>query len=90
MEAVEHQPSTGKDLGLHIRNFLDSIKTRNRLCNCSAEIGRDVARVAHMGNISYRTGEALHWNPETERFAESSANNLLVPEYREPWKMPKL
>lgn len=90
MEAVEHRPSTGKDLGLHVRNFLDSIKSRNRLTNCSAEIGRDVARVAHMGNIAYRTGETLHWNPETENFSETAANKLLCPEYRKPWELPKL
>ena len=90
MEAVEHRPSTGKDLGLHVRNFLDAIKSRNRLTNCSAEIGRDVARVAHMGNIAYRTGETLHWNPESETFAETAANKLLCPEYRKPWELPAL
>ena len=90
MEAVEPKPNTGKDLGLHIRNFLDSVKSRNRLTNCSAEIGRDVARVAQMGNIAYRTGETLHWNSETQTFSESEANALLRPEYRKPWELPIL
>ncbi len=89
MEAIEQKPSTGKDLGLHVRNFLDSIKSRNRLTNCSAEIGRDVARVAHMGNMAYRTGEVLHWNPENSQFAETAANNLIQPDYRKPWELPK-
>jgi len=89
MEAVEPRPSTGKDLGLHVRNFLDAIKSRNRLTNCSAEIGRDVARVAHMGNIAYRTGETLHWNSENGNFAEIAANKLIQPEYRKPWELPK-
>ncbi len=90
IEAVAKQPSTGKDLGLHVRNFLDSIKSRNRETNCSAEIGRNVARVAHMGNISYRTGETIHWNPDTETFLENAANDILMPEYRKPWGIPKL
>lgn len=89
IEAI-NKPQTGKDLGLHIRNFLDAVKSRDRNTNCSAEIGRNVARVAHMGNISYRTGEALHWNAETGRFAEDAANKLYMPEYRAPWAMPKL
>ena len=90
MEAVEPQPSTGKDLELHVRNFLDAVKTRDRKTNCSAEIGRDVARVAHMGNIAYRTGELLHWNAEALTFQENAANELIIPEYRTPWKLPKL
>ena len=53
-------------------------------------IGRDVARVAHMGNISYRTKETLHWNAETSSFAEAKANELLIPNYRKPWELPKL
>ncbi len=90
MEAVEPRPATGKDLGLHVRNFLDAIKSRDRETNCSAKIGRDVARMAHMGNISYRTGETLHWNSETSTFSESSANLLLMPEYRLPWQLPNI
>jgi predicted dehydrogenase len=90
IDVVEKQPSTGKDLGLHVRNFIDSVKSRNRETNCSAEIGRNVARVAHMGNISYRTGESIHWNGERGRFSEDVANEYLLPEYRKPWALPKI
>jgi len=90
IEAVAKQPSTGRDLALHIRNFLDSVKSRNLATNCSAKTGMNVARLAHMGNISYRTGETVHWNPETGRFLEDSANRLLIPEYRKPWGIPAL
>ena len=89
IEAVS-KPQTGQDLGLHVRNFLDAVKSRDRNTNCSAEIGRNVARVAHMGNIAYRTGQDIHWNAETGRFAEDAANKLLIPEYRAPWALPKL
>jgi len=90
IEAVPKQPSTGKDLGLHIRNFLDSVKSRNRETNCSAEIGRNVARVAHMGNISYRTKEKIHWNADAGHFAENNANDFILPDYRKPWGIPKI
>ena len=90
MEAVPKKPQTGQDLPLHVRNFLDAVKSRDRNTNCSAEIGRNVARVAHMGNISYRTGKSIHWNAESGKFLEKSANELLLPEYRKPWALPKL
>jgi hypothetical protein len=90
MEAVEPKPNTGKDLPLHIRNFLDAIKSRDRKTNCSAEIGRDVARVAHMGNMSYRTRETLHWDADSKTFSEAAANELIKPEYRSPWQLPNL
>jgi len=89
IEPVEKQPSTGKDLGLHIRNFIDSVKSRERQTNCSAEIGRNVARVAHMGNIAYRTGEGLNWYSESGTFKENAANDYILPEYRKPWEIPK-
>ncbi|MCD6332553.1 MAG: Gfo/Idh/MocA family oxidoreductase [Bacteroidales bacterium] len=86
-EEADH-PASGQDLAFHIRNFLDSVKSRNYKTACSPDIARNVARIAHMGNISYRTGEKIHWDSETGVFNESQANNLLKPSYRQPWKLP--
>ena len=85
IEAVEPQKATGQDLEMHVRDFLDAIKSRRYQTACSAEIGRDVARLAHMGNIAYRTQQQIHWNPESVTFNENAANNLLKPNYRKPW-----
>ncbi len=43
----------------------------------------------HLGNIAYRTGKKLVW--DGTRFTnDTEANNYLVPNYREPWKLPKV
>lgn len=76
---------------LHARNFLDCIKSRAKT-NCPPEIGRQVALYAHMANIAARTGdEKLVWDEDNNRFANAAkANALIVPEYRTPWKLPKV
>jgi predicted dehydrogenase len=80
-----------EDHDVHARNFLDCIKSRAKT-NCTPEIGRQVALYAHMANIAARTGEyKLDWDDAKNRFTNSKeANKYIVPEYRAPWKLPKL
>jgi hypothetical protein len=73
-----------------VRNFLDAIKIRNFETAANIRIGRDVARVAHLGNIAYRTGLTLNWNEETGTFNEQAANQYLKPLYRKPWEINKI
>jgi len=86
-EPVPRNVNAGNDLALHVRNFLDAIKTRNFETAASIAIGRDVARVAHLGNISYRSGLTLNWNTETGSFNENEANKYLEPVFRKPWEI---
>ncbi|MFA6482762.1 MAG: Gfo/Idh/MocA family oxidoreductase [Bacteroidales bacterium] len=89
-EPVPRNVNAGNDLRLHIRNFLDAIKTRNFETAANIKIGRDVARLAHLGNIAYRTGLTLNWNAETGSFNEQAANHYLKPLYRKPWEINKI
>jgi len=89
-EPVPRNVNAGNDLSLHVRNFLDAIKMRNFETAASIKIGRDVARVAHLGNIAYRTGLTLNWNAETGSFNEMAANHYLKPVYRKPWEINKI
>jgi hypothetical protein len=89
-EPVPRNVNAGNDLRLHVRNFLDAIKTRNFETAANIKIGRDVARVAHLGNISYRTGLTLNWNAETGSFNEKAANDYLKHAYRKPWEINKI
>lgn len=75
----------------HARNFLDSIKSRNKPA-CPPELGRVAALHAHIPNICARTGEpVLFWDDANSRFTNSEkANGLVKPEYRAPWKFPKI
>ena len=89
MEAVPLRKIEGKGLELHVRNFLDCMKTREKP-NAPVEIGAHIARIAHLGNIAYRTGSKIFWDANTNKVINNeAAGKLLVPEYREPWKLPE-
>ncbi len=90
MEAVPLQPSSGKGLELHIRNFIDCVKNRERP-NADVEIGAHIAKVAHLGNIAYRTGRKVVWNAEENRFInDPEADEYIRADYRKPWELPKV
>jgi len=89
MEAVPLANGTGKGLNNHVRNFLDCIDKRDPNTNASVEIGAHIAKFSAIGNIAYRTGKKLIW--DGSKFTnDSDANNLLVPDYRGPWVLPKV
>ena len=89
MEPVPLAMGTGKGLNNHVINFLDCIDKRNPNTNASVEIGAHIAKFSAIGNIAYRTGKKLVW--DGAKFTnDTEANNLLIPNYREPWKLPKV
>lgn len=73
----------------HARNFINSIKTRERPIS-DIEIGHRSTSISLLGNIAYRTQERLEWDAEKELIKNSDkANALLSYDYREPWALPK-
>jgi len=45
--------------------------------------------VAHLGNLAYRTGSKLSWDPVKEKITNyPEANKLVGVKYRKPWKLP--
>ncbi|MBN2666949.1 MAG: Gfo/Idh/MocA family oxidoreductase [Bacteroidales bacterium] len=89
IEAVPVQKNVGNGLDLHTRNFLDCLKNNTpEKLNASLDIGRNVALVAQMGNIAYRTGEKVSWNDATQSFATETANALITPVYHNGYKLP--
>ena len=71
----------------HIREFLDSIKSRQRT-TCDVEYGNRLTKGGLLGNIAYRTGERLYWDDEHERFTgHTQANRYVTRKYRKPWKL---
>lgn len=90
LEAVPLQKGTGQGLNLHVENFLDCIKTRNKP-NCDIEIGAHIARFAHLGNIAFRLGRRLYWDGENQKFVNDvEADAFASVNYRQPWELPKL
>lgn len=82
---------TGEGLSLHVKNFINCVKERERETNANPTIGRAVASMAHMGNIAIRTGQKIYWDPENNNFINNpEASRLITPVYRDPWKLPNL
>jgi predicted dehydrogenase len=90
IEAIPVQKNVGVGLDIHVRNFLDCLKNNTpQKLNAGIDIGRNVALVAQMGNIAYRTGEKVSWNNDKQQFTSSTANKLIVPQYNNGWVLPK-
>ncbi len=70
---------------LHVRNFLDCVKSRQEP-NSDLESGHRVATVCHLANISLRTGRKIRWDAEKEEIiGDAEAAKMLVRPYRKPW-----
>lgn len=91
IERVNLIKGTGKGLELHMANFIDGVKTRNRDLNANISVAANTARVAHLGNIAHRTGKRLYWDNKSSKFiGDDEANSYLAPTYRAPWELPKM
>ena len=87
MEAVPLRKAYGEGgLNLHVKNHLECVKSRNRACNASVEIGAHIAKFSQLGNIAYRTGKKLAWDGKS--FHDAEADAYLCKEYRAPWRLP--
>jgi predicted dehydrogenase len=71
----------------HSGNWLECIATRQRPV-MDVEIGHRATSWSHLGNIAYRLGRKLHWDPAAEQFpGDDEANRLIRVAYREPWRL---
>ena len=78
----------GGDL-LHIGNFVEAIRSGARL-TAEIEQGQRSTLLCHLGNIAYRTGHTLHFDPLTRRLLnDPAAEALWRREYRPGWE-PKV
>ena len=72
---------------LHVKNFIDCVRTRNRPATDVA-IGHRSSIVAHLGNIAYRTGRKIHWDAAKEEIiGDAEAAQLLGRSARKPWDL---
>ncbi|HEY8503300.1 MAG TPA: Gfo/Idh/MocA family oxidoreductase, partial [Gemmataceae bacterium] len=78
-------------LAQHIRNFLDAVRSSRR-----EDLHQEIAQghvssvMCHAGNIAWRTGEKLRFDPKTETFDKKAANDLLGRAYRKGYELPKV
>ena len=92
-EKREKGPSktTPDELTLHFKNWIEAIRNRDMsIQNGPVESGHLASALAHLGNISYRLGRQLTFDPVAERFtSDEDANNMLTKQYRSPYLLPE-
>jgi predicted dehydrogenase len=75
----------------HFQNFVEAIRARDRkLLHAEIEETALSTAMCHLGNISYRVGRELKFDPAKMQFpGDAEANRLLTREYRKPYVVPE-
>jgi predicted dehydrogenase len=72
----------------HLRNFVDCIKSRSQPV-ADIETGHISSALCHLGNIAYRVGREVAFDPATRTVTgDRDADLLLSRAYRSPWTLP--
>ncbi|WP_259014599.1 Gfo/Idh/MocA family protein [Emticicia fluvialis] len=91
MEAVPLIEKSDNGLELHARNFVDVMKNgKPEQLACPIHAGATVAINAHMGNVSLRSGDRIHWDAAKGKFDNKKANALIKPTYHNGFVFPKV
>ncbi|HVW00948.1 MAG TPA: Gfo/Idh/MocA family oxidoreductase [Planctomycetaceae bacterium] len=87
---AEDSSSNGE--AAHLQNFVDCVKSRGRPNADLETVGHPSSLLCHAGNIAWRTGQRLVFDPQTETFVGNAEANALRtrPEYRKPWVLPEV
>ena len=77
--------------GDHFGNFLTAVRSRKKEdLHGPVETAHYSSSIAHLGNISYRLGRRLKFDPATEKFVgDEEANAMLTRPYRAPYIVPE-
>ena len=71
-----------------MKNFLDCVQTR-KTPNAPPEVAHLSCGLVQLGEIAYRVGRILHFDPQREIFPDDAeATARLTKVYREPWTIP--
>jgi predicted dehydrogenase len=74
----------------HLLDFTRAVRTR-RSPSCDLETGHISSALCHLGNIAYRVGHEVAFDPQQQRFLnDDAADALLTRTYRSPWELPRV
>jgi hypothetical protein len=81
----------GDPVAKHFANFIAAVRSRDpSIQHGPVETAHTSSALAHLGNISYRLGRRLKFDPSGETFVgDSEANALLTRDYRKPFIVPQ-
>ena len=75
----------------HATNWVNCIRENNLETNSPINKGAYATILAHMGNISYRTGTKVVYDSQNRRIVDNpAAESFSKAKYRSPWKLPKV
>jgi predicted dehydrogenase len=88
--ASEYDRGEGGTTG-HFANFIEAVRKRDRsILKGPVETAHLSSGLAHLGNIAYRLGRVLDFDPKSERFNnDAEADAMLTREYRSPYLIPQ-
>ncbi len=77
--------------GAHFANFIEAVRAHDKsILNAPVETAHLSSALAHLGNISYRLGETLTFNPSSEKFVNNpKADEMLTRNYRASYVVPE-
>lgn len=80
--------SKGDTSAMHLRDFLDCVRTRRQPA-CLIEDAYQSNATVQLGMIAYLSGSKVTWDAKTEKILGNPvAARMLKREYRAPWKHP--
>jgi predicted dehydrogenase len=75
----------------HIRDFVDSIKTRDLNTVSNPERAQRIHTICHCANIGLRLGRKVRWNYTIEKFVDDDeANSMLNRKMRKGWDISEI
>ena len=77
--------------GDHYANFIKAVRAHDKsILNAPVETAHLASGLAHLGNIAYRTGRTLYFDPATEKFVkDKEADKYLSRPARKPFAVPE-
>ncbi len=75
----------------HFANFIEAVRKHDKsILNGPVETAHLASGLAHLGNIAYRTGRVLEFDPKAENFVnDPEADKYLTRDYREGFEVPE-
>ncbi len=72
-------------------HFFKAMRSRNPEDNPAPPLDGHISCVlCHLGNVAYRIGRSLEFDPTAERFKDDEANTLVARNYRDGFDVPQL
>ena len=80
--------NAGRGYAEHMDNFLECLRSR-KPTQSTPDIAHLSCALVHLGEIAYRTGDVLSFDPQKERFRDNPrADRLLTKTYRKGYGLP--